>query len=323
MALIEVEKKFIFTDEGRNLLISQDGGVRFATIGGILVQGLTPVAAEELWDTYRGLTFEQLLDNDNIVIGMPDISYRSVNAGLIEPVNEEQYQAAIEDIKSGNGLKHMFGTYYKPNRELHSQSGSRYGTYEFTYDKTSLAWDMANDVSFSMLILLGKQYAETDDATFNVDTTQRPVIVGVAQLPGVYDDEIGPTSFEGGIEFLADQNKYICTSLRLQFTLTDGDHDATELIIDDQDYVDMMDKMSIINDGLKTKDEVHIVDANQPDETLEMLDNALSQNTDVTLRVAPSPGSVATQRTMMIADPYYATDLENQWNAAAQVQQSS
>lgn len=319
MALIEVKKKFIFTDEGRNLLISQDGGVRFATIGGILVQGLTPVAADELWDTYRGLTFEQLLDNDNIVIGMPDVSYRSVNTGLIEPVNEEQYQAAIEDIKSGNGLKHMFGTYYKPNRELHSQSGSRYGTYEFTYDKTSLAWDMANDVSFSMLILLGKQYAETDDATFNVDTTQRPVIVGVAQLPGVYDDEIGPTSFEGGIEFLADQNKYICTSLRLQFTLTDGDHDATELIIDDQDYVDMMDKMSIINDGLKTKDEVHIVDANQPDETLEMLDNALSQNTDVALRVAPSPGSVATQRTMMIADPYYATDLENQWNAAAQV----
>lgn len=319
MALIEVEKKFIFTDEGRNLLISQDGGVRFATIGGILVQGLTPVAVEELWDTYRGLTFEQLLDNDNIVIGMPDVSYRSVNTGLIEPVNEEQYQAAIEDIKSGNGLKHMFGTYYKPNRELHSQSGSHYGTYEFTYDKTSLAWDMGNDVSFSMLILLGKQYAETDDATFNVDTTQRPVIVGVAQLPGVYDDEIGPTSFEGGIEFLAEQNKYICTSLRLQFTLTDVDHDATELIIDEQDYIDMMDKMSIVNDGLKTKDEVHIVDANQPDETLEMLDNALSQNTDVTLRVAPSPGSVATQRTMMIADPYYATDLENQWNAAAQV----
>lgn len=319
MALIEVEKKFIFTDEGRNLLISQDGGVRFAAIGGILVQGLTPVAAEELWDTYRGLTFEQLLDNDNIVIGMPDVSYRSVNTGLVEPVNEEQYQAAIEDIKSGNGLKHMFGTYYKPNRELHSQSGSHYGTYEFTYDKTSLAWDMGNDVSFSMLILLGKQYAETDDATFNVDTTQRPVVVGVAQLPGVYDDEIGPTSFEGGIEFIAEQNKYICTSLRLQFTLTDVDHDATELIIDDQDYVDMMDKMSIINDGLKTKDEVHIVDANQPDETLEMLDNALSQNTDVTLRVAPSPGSVATQRTMMIADPYYATDLENQWNAAAQV----
>lgn len=319
MALIEVEKKFIFTDEGRNLLISQDGGVRFAAIGGILVQGLTPVPAEELWDTYRGLTFEQLLDNDNIVIGMPDVSYRSVNTGLIEPVNEEQYQAAIEDIKSGNGLKHMFGTYYKPNRELHSQSGSHYGTYEFTYDKTSLAWDMGNDISFSMLILLGKQYAETDDATFNVDTTQRPVVVGVAQLPGVYDDEIGPISFEGGIEFLADQNKYICTSLRLQFTLTDVDHDATELIIDNQDYVDMMDKMSIINDGLKTKDEVHIVDANQPDETLAKLDSALSRNIDTDLRVAPSPGSVATQRTMMIADPYYATDLENQWNAGAQV----
>lgn len=319
MALIEVEKKFIFTDEGRNLLISQDGGVRFAAIGGILVQGLTPVAADELWDTYRGLTFEQLLDNDNIVIGMPDVSYRSVNTGLIEPVNEEQYQAAIEDIKSGNGLKHMFGTYYKPNRELHSQSGSHYGTYEFTYDKTSLAWDMGNDVSFSMLILLGKQYAETDDATFNVDTTQRPVIIGVAQLPGVYDDEIGPSSFEGGIEFLEEQNKYICTSLRLQFTLTDADHDATELIIDDQDYVDMMDKMSIINDGLKTKDEVHIVDANQPDETLAKLDSALSRNIDTDLRVAPSPGSIATQRTMMIADPYYATELENQWNAAAQV----
>lgn len=318
---MEVEKKFIFTDEGRNLLISQDGGVRFAAIGGILVQGLAPVPADMLWETYRGLTFEQLLDNDNVMIGMPDVAYKSINTGLIEPVNEEQYEAALEDIKSGTGLQHMFGTYYKPNRELEGDSGSHYGTYEFTYDKTSLAWDMQNDVSFSMLILIGKQYAETDDATFNVDKTQSPVIVGIAQLPGIYDDEIGPSSFEGGIEFLAEQNKYICTSLRLQFTLTDADHDATEIFIDEEkyeDYMDMMSKMSVINDGLKTKDEVHIVDTNQPKETLEKLDDALS-NTDTLLRVAPSPGSVATQRTMMIADPYYATDLENQWNAGAQV----
>lgn len=319
MALIEVEKKFIFTDEGRNLLISQEGGVRFAAIGGILVQGLIPVPANEFWDTYRGLTFEQLLDNDNIVIGMPDVAYRTVNNGLIEPVSEEQYQAALEDIKSGNGKKHMFGTYYQPNRELQSQSGSHYGTYEFTYDKTSLAWDMESDVSFSMLVLLGKQYAEHDDALFNVAQTQRPVIIGVAQLPGVYNDEIGPLSFAGGIEFLADQDKYICTSLRLQFTLTDADHDATEELTIDQEYLDMLGSMSIINDGLKTRDEIHIVDANQPDDTLAKLDSALNRNTDTDLRVAPSPGSIATQRTMMIADPYYATELENQWNAAAQV----
>ena len=322
MALIDVEKKFIFTDEGRNHLISQEGGVRFAAIGGILVQGLAPVPADELWETYRGLTFEKILDNDNIMIGMPDVAYRSVNVGLVEPVNEEQYQKAIQDIKSGNGTDHMFGTYYKPNRELESESGSHYGTYEFTYDKTSLAWDMNSDVSFSMLILLGKQYAEHDDALFNVDKTQRPVVIGVAQLPGVYDDEIGPSSFEGGIEFLADQNKYICTTLRLQFTLTDNDHDATQIFIDEEkskDYIEMMEKMSIINDGLKTDDGIHVVDANQPKETLEKLNTALNRNTDTDLRVAPSPGSIATQRTMMIADPYYAADIENQWNAAAQV----
>lgn len=308
---MDIEKKFIFTDEGRNLLISQDGGIRFAVLGGLLIQGLTPKEnLEDFYDTYRHLTLETLLEDgtlDGVMLGLRGIDYVSRGNGNVVPSDEDAYNAALNEIQN-----HLYGTFYMPNRELQSDSGSHYGTYEFSFETSDFAWDKINDVSFGMIALIGKQYAETNDAVFNVDNTQKPVIVGLAQLPGSYDG----TVFEGGIQFLAAQEDFTAFKLQIQFTLTDQDTENAS--ITDENYREMTAKMSIVNDGLKSMEDIHIVDTNQPSQTLAALNADLESNPDVDLYVGGN-GSMATSRTLMIADPYNATEVENQWNAAAQM----
>lgn len=313
---MEIEKKFIFTDEGRNLLISQDGGIRFAVLGGLLIQGLTPKEnLEDFYDTYRHLTLETLLEGgtlgnielDGVMLGLRGIDYVSRGNGNVVPSDEDAYNAALNEIQN-----HLYGTYYMPNRELQSESGSHYGTYEFSFETSDFAWDKVNDVSFGMIALIGKQYAETNDAVFNVDNTQKPVIVGLAQLPGIYEGSV----FEGGVQFLAQQENFTAFKLQIQFTLTDQDTENPD--ITDKNYREMTTKMSIVNDGLKSMEDIHIVDTNQPSQTLAALNADLESNPDVDLYVGGN-GSMATSRTLMIADPYNATEVENQWNAAAQM----
>ena len=313
---MEIEKKFIFTDEGRNLLISQEGGIRFAVLGGLLIQGLTPKEnLEDFYDTYRHLTLETLLEGgtlgnielDGVMLGLRGIDYVSRGNGNVVPSDEDAYNAALNEIQN-----HLYGTYYMPNRELQSESGSHYGTYEFSFETSDFAWDKVNDVSFGMIALIGKQYAETNDAVFNVDNTQKPVIVGLAQLPGIYEGSV----FEGGIQFLKEQENFTAFKLQIQFTLTDQDTENPS--ISDKDYIEMTTKMSIVNDGLKSMEDIHIVDTNQPSQTLAALNADLESNPDVDLYVGGN-GSMATSRTLMIADPYNATEVENQWNAAAQM----
>jgi hypothetical protein len=313
---MDIEKKFIFTDEGRNLLISQEGGIRFAVLGGLLIQGLTPKEnLEDFYDTYRHLTLETLLEGgtlgnielDGVMLGLRGIDYVSRGNGNVAPSDEDAYNAALNEIQN-----HLYGTFYMPNRELQSDSGSHYGTYEFSFEASDFAWDRVNDVSFGMIALIGKQYAETNDAVFNVDNTQKPVIVGLAQLPGSYDGMV----FDGGVQFLAEREDFTAFKLQIQFTLTDQDTENAS--ITDENYREMTAKMSIVNDGLKTMEDIHIVDTNQPSQTLAALNANLESNPDVDLYVGGN-GSMATSRTLMIADPYNATEVENQWNAAAQM----
>ena len=42
-----VKSEFVFTNEGRHLLISQEGGIKFAILGYMFVQGLPFVADDE------------------------------------------------------------------------------------------------------------------------------------------------------------------------------------------------------------------------------------------------------------------------------------
>lgn len=296
---MDIENKFIFTDEGRRLLISQDGGIRLAILGGILIQGLEPVDAADFFDTYRGLTLDDLR-NDSIVLGLAGVHYtHTPGTQNVTPSDKSAYEDAITDK---NITKHLFGTFYLPSREVVSNNGTSYGTYEFTYDKTSLACDFdvsSNDsASFPLVAIIGKQYAETDDAIFNVNETQKPIIVGVAQIAGKYD--IGTDTFTGGIQFLGNQAEYIRTDLRIQFALTDDDRDVSEIAISgSEDYLDMVSKLSIVNDGLRTDSSVNLV----PNSELSLSEE----------------GSIATPKSLMLADPYRSDELENQWNAAARL----
>lgn len=324
MAEEKIESKFIFTDEGRRHLVSQEGGVRFAVLGGVLVQGLKQVDKDSVWETYRNFTYDDLVagsfNGNSFVVGMRGVSYTTLESGngATEPADSDKYEAALADITN-----HLYGTFYMPNRQLTSDTGSSYGTYEFSYDKTQFNWDMNSDVSFGFIVLLGKQYAETDDAVFNVSETQKPVVVGICQLSGVKDEDTGV--FEGGIMFLKDQVKHTVCTLQIRFTVTDTDNDATEVVADPE-FIDASKKFSIVNDGLKTDDGQAVskgiftnagfkfVDSENPEEVANAVENTLG------FEVNGIPGSIATQRTVMVADPYNAaTPIENQWNAAAQV----
>lgn len=324
MAEEKIESKFIFTDEGRRHLVSQEGGVRFAVLGGVLVQGLKQVDKDSVWETYRNFTYDDLVagsfNGNSFVVGMRGVSYTTLESGngATEPADSDKYESALADITN-----HLYGTFYMPNRQLTSDTGSSYGTYEFSYDKTQFNWDMNSDVSFGFIVLLGKQYAETDDAVFNVSETQKPVVVGICQLSGVKDEDTGV--FEGGIMFLKDQVKHTVCTLQIRFTVTDTDNDATEVVADPE-FIDASKKFSIVNDGLKTDDGQAVskgiftnagfkfVDSENPEEVANAVEN------DLGFEVNGIPGSIATQRTVMVADPYNAAiPIENQWNAAAQV----
>lgn len=274
--------KFIFTDEGRKLLVSQVGGIKFAIAGAVLVQGLDEISPE--------LTYEKLASDGSVVLGMPGINYVSYSTGMVRvsSQSQESYNNALNDIYGK-----LFPVRYVPCREVSNDNGGTYGSYEIDFDRTAISWDMNNDISFDCLVLIGKQYAETNPAVFNVDNTQRPVVVGIAQS-------------EGGIQFLKDANEYISFKLNLKFTLTDEDHDATEILSSDEDLMEMSKKLNIVNDGLKTDKDINIVDSKHPDSTLA--DLSLSDR-----------GSFVSTKTLMVADPYGGSEIDNQFNAAGQV----
>jgi hypothetical protein len=296
--MARIQNKLIFTNEGNRLLVSQVGGIKFTILGGFLVQGKEPcVNPDDLKEKYLNLTLEELLEDNNVVIGMKDVTYLSQNNGKVIPKDETAYNNALKEID-----KHLFGTYYIPSLE-YKKNNHYFGTYDFDFDKTDLMieWNQEDkSVSFSMFCIVGKQYAETNDATFNVNENQNPSIVAVAQVLGEYDEvtEI----FYGGIQFPKEQNQYLSYKLRLVFSLTDDQEDSTASFELDEDVKSALENIQLINKGLKT---------NQLGITID--DNYIED-----LRLNPN-GSFATTKSLMVADKFYASAYENQFNAAGLV----
>ncbi len=297
------DNKFIFTTEGRRLLVSQLGGIRFAVLGAILVRGLTMYDIDsdnditEFEEAYKNLTLDDLTLENGIVLGMKNVSYKAQPGGNVVPESNEEYLAAFSDI-----VHNTLPMQYIPSIEMSDKQGNVYGTYEFDFDKTSLSWDMANNISFQHIILLGKQYAETNDATFNVHETQKPVIVGIAQLTNNIDD------YEhGGLELLKDQNEYVATKLKLRFTLDEHDRDiATDLEIDNE-IKEISEKISLVNNGLKTMTDkgitMSIVNDKKVIDDLNLSDE----------------GGIATTKTLMVAHECSVDQLENELNPGSLV----
>ena len=178
--MAEQKNKLIFTTEGRRLLVSQENGVRFAVIGAVLIQGLPPVAdlnnkEEGLFATYKSLTLEGLVKRSGVVLGLKNVSYATKGNQKIVPVDREIYNKAVNDI-----CNNVLPVHYIPSLELVDDRTSPYGTYELDIDRTTISWDNGNDISFAHVGLIAKQYAETNDASFNVDKTQKPVLLALS-----------------------------------------------------------------------------------------------------------------------------------------------
>ena len=304
--MTEIGNKFIFTTEGRTSLVAQLGGIRFSVLGAILIQGLKPVEIPEdkedttFEDAFKNLTLESLSLDNGVVLGLKNVDYNATGGQKIYPVELDKYQSAVNNI-----TQNLIPLHYVPAQELEDNIGNVYGIYELDVDKTLLACNFIgsdSDVSFAHIGLIGKQYTQTNDATYNVDHTQKPILVGIAQLDGEYDEETNV--YAGGIQILAEQNQYVNVKLKLRFTLDERDRDvALDIDVDNQqtkEVLDISNKLSLVNNGLKNKTKEGIKVAS---------DKTIIENFNLN-----KEGELATDKTLMVAEAYGADELENEWN---------
>ena len=203
-------------------------GIKFAILGYMFVQGLPFVADNEEFvvnkKTFKGFSGyvhyidsiakdkklsimdvlqDKTLLRDNISFVLKNVSYKIKSHNSVAPINEEQYIEALE-----NYSENLFGMYYVPTNEFmlkKQEDGSTvpYGLYRFNFDRTYLSCNITKDLAFSHIALIGKQYAETDDATFNVNEVQKASIVAFAQFDGKVEKSTG--IYDGGVQYCANQ----------------------------------------------------------------------------------------------------------------------
>ena len=315
-----VKSDFRFTKEGRHLLISQEGGIKFAILGYMFIQGITDF---DLQHWLKGIQDDakakkvSLMDalrdktNGDYRFIMKNVSYKITGTNHLEPVDTKQYEEALE-----NYSENLFGMYYVPTNEFmlkKTETGEEvpYGLYRFNFDRTYLSCKITQDLCFSHILLIGKQYAETDDATFNVNEVQEASVVAVAQFDGKV--EKGTGIFKDGVQILADQNKYVSFQTQLRFTVREDDANEEDISpeqLDDGTWKfdipsavsGTAQKLYLINNGLKTIRGGVAIGYDKP-----VLDE-LQLDQD---------GSIAIDKSIVAADCIDADDAENQFNAAA------
>ena len=298
--------KLIFTDEGRRLLVSQENGIRFAIIGAVLIQGLKPVDVENVAATYKSITLNDLINDNNIVLGIKNLQYVSLGNGKIKPASYDDYNDAFKTLNRTD----LIDIFYTPSTEIKDKNSNVYGTYNIEIDKTALTINWQNTThtaTFSYIGLIGKIYAEHDDAVFNVADLENPALVAIAQLDGIYDETT--SIFTGGIEFQADQNSYTGYMIKLRMTISDTDYDFSEVELP-EDLSGFSNKFVYVNNGLLNKKDYTGLASYDLNET----EFTSLTSTDTYQNLGES-GCIATPRTLMVADATYASNLENQFNA--------
>lgn len=315
MATIDNKSKIIFTKEGKRLMVSQTGGIKFALLGFMLVEGLAengtnpgaPCGEDEdafisKWESIEAAAEEEKLSpleylakKPNITFLLKNVKYDYVSETYIKPNNKTLYDKALANYK-----KNLYRTFYVPSAELMTdKDGNHYGTYSFTFDRTDLNCDIPKDKGYQVrhLILIGKQYAENNEASFNVATRQDASIVAVAEIRQKNDN---------AIQILANQNEYVTFQCQLRFTITDSEYNDQSYIIADSDNYEPVDdiasKLALVNNGVKTLSGGVTIGQNK-----EILDE---------LQLGPD-GAICMTKTLTVADCIDADDAENQFNAAA------
>lgn len=322
--MAENTSKFIFTREGSRLLVSQTGGIKFAILGYMLIEGLAGDAdpsalcagglearwkqIEEEADNAKMSTIEYLTtQKTNMTFIMKNVPYIYAGTdgspnGYVAPANIDEYREALANYK-----KNLYGTFYIPSTETQDTNGNHYGSYAFNFDRTNLNCkiDKENGINIRHILVIGKQYAENKDATFNVNERQDASIVGVAEI----------VNTDGyGIQILPGQNDFVTFQCQLRFTVCPHINEdlmaETEIFIGDNgDYTevyeevsDIASKLALVNNGLKTLSGGITIGQNK-----EILDE---------LQLGPD-GAICMTKTLMVADCVDASDAENQFNAAA------
>ena len=295
----ETEKKFIFTADGRKLLVSQVGGIKFAVLGVALVYTEKTLVPEEPEADFN-LTLDDLSLENNVVLGLKKIYYTTVDIpdkeyGSIAPEDTNKYINALNDLE-----KYLIPVHYKPTLEKRDAAGNAYGTYDFDVDKTTISWDMYNDIAFKYIVLFGKQYAETSDATFNVDKTQKPTVIGIVKYP---EDSV--------IIFNREASDYCAEKVQLTFTITDQDSELDTSGEETQEVLEASKKLSLINNGLYTRKE------DDPEVGVSM--NIAGTKTIIEDLDLDASGALAMTKTLMVAETTNSTELVEQLNPGSMV----
>lgn len=309
---IIVDNKFVFTSEGRSLIVNQTGGMKFAILGYMILENVSPtedlddyVDRMEDYAKTNSCSMMQAIIDDGGYFVMNDVNYKINGKNTLVAKSANEYNDAILGYTN-----HLFGTFYLPANEYQTnEKGERYGTYAFNFDRTYLNCSIYQDVSFSHIVLIGKQYAETSDATYDVSKLQDAGVVGIMRFAGTVDKDTG--IYDGGLQILKNQNKYVSFQCQLKFTITETDHDdITNEVVQTTPAPDPRDswpeywnkRLALVNDGLKNiSGGITIGQTQQVMDELEL----------------GSDGCIAMTKTLMVAEECLdADDAENQFNAA-------
>ena len=277
--------KFVFTDEGRRMLVAQNGGIHFAVMGAILLT--------EHYDEseIKGMTWEALKAGTYGTLGFKGISY-TTNGGTGIMTNDPNYADALEHVLDSQQT-YLFETVYQPDLGVKDKDNNVYGLYSFSFDRTKFTCD--DSIAFHTIILMGKQYVTDYDAKYNIDNTQLPTVVGALSTDPA--EEEPPLA-----EFEADngdgRNKYTAYKFEWRITVTENPLvDNAGISADVLDSINS--KFVLTNDGIKTDASINLA---MDEETI----HDLSLNED---------GNFATTKSVLIANAYSVDQMDESLNA--------
>lgn len=285
--------KFIFTAEGKRMIVAQDGGIHFAVMGVVLLNNDTLTE-----DIVKDLTWEQLKDGTYGTLAMKGVRYLC-NGSNILPEDDLAYNSAINDIfarVSKTENTYLFDCRYHPDMGVKDKDGLCYGMYDFNFNKTMLMWT-GGDPSFNAIIVLGKQYVTDKDAPYSVADSQKPTVVGaIISVPDEETEEIRPL-----VEFMAEQNEYVEFKFQWRITFTDNPVIDDNVGLDAEELKDINERFQLTNNGLKTNGETNIhatVD--------DVIINEFNLNEN---------GNFAISKSIMVADQSPSDEMDFKFNS--------
>lgn len=239
--------KFVFTNEGRRMLIAQNGGIHFAVMGAILLtRGFTEEEIQEI-------TWEKLKSGEYGTLGLKGIAYTNNGEGSDILTTDTNYASALENIlnrESTTSATFLFDTTYQPDLGVKDQENNVYGLYSFKFDKTK--FNCTGTPNFKSIVLMGKQYITDGDAKYNIDNAQLPTVVGILTVGP--DSSVTLVKFENNDE---DRNKF--TEYKFEWRITITENPITEGGVELAESLSgINNKFHLINDGIKTNDNVKL-----------------------------------------------------------------